>query len=71
MGIKVKIGMRVDGEVGSGTVIAMTNEWCIYKLYKPWSGGELECAEQWSSIRLAIDPPEPGQEISPLNEQEL
>jgi hypothetical protein len=71
MRTKVKIGMRVNGEVDSGTIIAMTSEWCIYKLDKPWKDGTQECAENWTSIQLAIDPPESGQEVSSINEQEL
>lgn len=71
MKTKVKVGMRVDGEVDSGTVIAMTSEWCIYRLDKPAADGTCECAEPWSSIQLAIEYPKPGEEVSSRTEHEV
>ncbi len=67
--MKVQIGMRVEGEVDSGTVIAMTSEWCIYRLDKPCRDGTCECAEPWTSIQLAIETPKPGQEVSSRDHQ--
>lgn len=44
--VKAEIGMRVWGEMGEeGTIIAMTREWCIYKVE-----GRHEYAEPWDDI---------------------
>jgi len=71
MKTKVKIGMEVDGEVASGTVIAMTSEWCVYRLAKALRDGTWEVAEPWSAIQLAIDYPKTGEEESSRDFKEL
>lgn len=43
--MKVKVGMKVAGDVDTGIVVAMSKDWCIYQ---PRNGEE--CAEPWESI---------------------
>jgi hypothetical protein len=69
--VKVTIGMRVSGEIDRGTVIAMTSEWCIYRLDKPGSDGMCEIAEPWPSVEVEYETPAPGQEVSSRTEQEI
>ena len=52
--MKVKIGMKVFGECGQGIVVAMSEQWCIYKL----EGESYELAEIWDDIRIPADGPE-------------
>ena len=66
--MKVTIGMRVQGEIDEGKVIAMTNEWCIYELDRP-VGGEKEVAEPWRSIQIVAE--KPGEVVSPISEKEI
>jgi hypothetical protein len=56
--MKVKLGMRVSGDCAEGTVIAMTNEWCIYKTDKVCSDGTWELAEPWDCISVMHFGPE-------------
>jgi hypothetical protein len=67
--MKVEIGMRVRGEVDSGKVIAMTNEWCIYQIEKPYRDGTREIAENWRSIEIVADGP--AALVSSLSEKEI
>lgn len=54
--MKVKVGMRVAGEVDGGVVVAMSKEWCIYRTDKKASDGSWECAEPWTSIIIEAQP---------------
>lgn len=68
--MKVTIGMLVEGEVAVGRVIAMTNQWCIYresKLQK--DGSQMEFAEPWECIMIVQDGPDKMH--SQLKEKEL
>lgn len=53
--MKVTVGMFVHGECGSGKVIAMTEQWCIYK-DKNMKAGNDEIAEPWDSITIQVGP---------------
>jgi hypothetical protein len=56
MKVKPVLGMSVHGEVTSGTIVAMSREWCIYEAITP-SGKKTECAEPWEDIIVVIDKP--------------
>ena len=71
MKTKVQIGMRVHGEIDEGTVIAMTSEWCIYRLDKPGTDGTCEIAEPWYSIDIVPEVPKVGEEVSARTTHEI
>lgn len=62
--MKVRVGMRVVGDVDVGIVVAMSRDWCIYQPKR----GE-ECAEPWDCITLDNDGPE--ETVSSVSEVEL
>lgn len=68
--MKVTLGMLVEGEVGVGHVIAMTNQWCIYRSSKVGKNGfQEELAEPWECIQIVQDGPDKNH--SQLQEKEL
>lgn len=62
--MKVRVGMKVAGEVDVGVVVAMTKDWCIYQ---PKRGEEV--AEPWPSIVLLHDGPEST--VSTIEEKDV
>ena len=52
--MKVKIGMTVSGNCGHGVIVAMSEQWCIYKP----EGKSYELAEIWDDICIPADGPE-------------
>lgn len=62
--MKVKLGMKVAGDVDVGVVVAMSRDWCIYQ---PKTGEE--CAEPWDAITLYHDGPE--ETVSNITEREV
>jgi hypothetical protein len=50
--VKIDIGMVVHGECGTGEVIAMTPQWCVYR-----GDRDEEFAEPWYNIVLAHSGP--------------
>lgn len=57
--MKVKLGMRVSGEIAQGPVIAMTKEWCVYTDEDDARRGKYsEIAEPWDSIMIVAEKPD-------------
>lgn len=54
--VRPVVGMKVHGEVGSGHIVAMSKEWCIYEVVEK-NGKIHECAEPWDGIVVAIETP--------------
>lgn len=65
--MKITVGTFVEGECGAGKVIAMTEQWCIYKDLKMKPGND-EIAEPWNSI---VIPLEAAETVSSIQEKEL
>ena len=65
--MKVTIGMKVQGQCGSGEVVAMSKEWCIYA--ETVRGVTCELAEPWSDVSVLHDGP--AKVVSSVSEAEV
>ena len=63
--MKVKIGMTVSGNCGHGVIVAMSEQWCIYKP----EGKSYEFAENWGDISIFVEGPE--EVVSSVTEAEV
>ena len=54
MNVKPKLGWYVNGEQGSGTIVAMSIGWCIYHDHEE----DIEYAEPWENISVTVDQPD-------------
>lgn len=52
--MRVKLGDSVYTEFGSGTVKAMTEEWCVVETHPLAKLGEREVAVMWSDVWVPL-----------------